>query len=135
MAQYGTKDWWILGTATPGATLPLSRSELIELYNTNAKVTIREEHEMGLSLPDPNKLLAPVDFERMLAEQTQLNNATIGYLHDLLSPESYRQPTEALHALQKRLVQEIEPIRELTGWRLAAIIAGRERGPRRQAWE
>jgi len=135
IAQYRVTDSWIPGPATPGATLPLSRSELIELYNTNAKVTIREEHEMGLSLPDPNKLLAPVDFERLLAEQTQLNNATIGYRHDLWLPESYRQPTEALQALQKRLVQEIEPIRELTGWRLAAIIAGRERGPRRQAWE
>src|SRR5260370_8588530 len=90
---------------------------------------------MALPMPDPNKLLHPVAFERMLAEQTQLNNAAIGYRHDLWSPESYRQPTEALQALQKRLVQEIEPIRELTGWRLAAIITGPERGPRRQAWE
>jgi very-short-patch-repair endonuclease len=135
IAQHRTTDSWIPGPATPGATLPLSRSELIELYNTNAKVTIKEEREMGLSLPDPEKLLSPVDFERMLTEQVQLNNATISYRHDLWLPGSYRQSTEALQELQKRLVQEVEPIRELTGWRLAAIIAGREGGPRRQAWE
>src|SRR5436309_14897644 len=71
----------------------------------------------------------------MLTEQVQLNNATISYRHDLWSPGSYRQSTVALQELQKCLVQEVEPIRELTGWRLAAIIAGREGGPRRQAWE
>src|SRR5260370_41560979 len=118
IAQHRTTDSWIPGLATPGATLPLSRSELIELYNTNAKVTIKEEREMDLSLPDPEKLLSPVDFERMLTEQVQLNNATINYRHDLWLPGSYRQSTEALQEFQKPLVQEDEPISELLGCRM-----------------
>src|SRR5260370_23352542 len=64
-----------------------------------------------------------------------MNNANIRYGHDPWVQGRYRQAPEALQELQKRLVQEVEPIRELTGWRLAAIIAGREGGPRRQAWE
>src|SRR5260221_12841288 len=90
IAQHRTTDSGIPGPATPGAALPLSRSELIELYNTNAKVTIKEEREMGRWLPDPEKLLSPGDFERMFTEQPQLNNTTISYRHDLCLPGSSR---------------------------------------------
>jgi very-short-patch-repair endonuclease/DNA polymerase III delta prime subunit len=126
---------WIPGPVNPGAPLPLSLQELVELYHSNVFISSRDERELLQLLPEAGKLLSPLEFEQLVDEQAQLSKNNIGYRHDLWASGNHHQPPETIQELHKRFAQEIEPLRDLVGWRLAAIMAGKEGGARRQAWE
>ena len=53
--------------------LPLSIDELNYLYSTNSKLTSIEEKELNYKLPDPNDLIAPEKFEKLINENNKLN--------------------------------------------------------------
>lgn len=126
---------WIPTPVKPGEPLPLSQGELVELYRTNVTVTAKDEQEIGLFLPDPDKLVAPADFEYLVAERVRLQHEDLGYRRDLWTGAAKDRSQDALEQLQACLTSAIAPLRESTRWCLAAIAAGREGGPRRQAWE
>ncbi len=126
---------WIPAPVKPGEPPPLLLDELVELYRTNVTVTAQEEQEMGQSLPDPSTLLSPTEFEHLLAERTRFQQHNLGYGQELWTGEAKERTPEALEQLQVRIAHAVLPLRESTGWCLAAVAAGREGGPRRQAWE
>lgn len=55
-------------------TLPLSIDELNYLYSTNTKLTDIEEKELNYGLPDPDKLIKPERFKKLIDENNKLNN-------------------------------------------------------------
>lgn len=126
---------WIPGPVTPDTPLPLSHRELLELYNSNALISAKDERELLHLLPEAGTLLTPFEFEQIINEQAQLNNKNITFRNDCWTFGSHNQSSEATQELHKRLMQENEPIRVLVDWRLAAIMAGKEGGARRQVWE
>ncbi len=128
---------WIPAPVQPGEPLPLSVSELVELYRSNAAITAKDEQEMTLSLPDLNKLVAPGDFERLVTERAQLLKEKRDYRDDLWQDIPANHAAEALEKLEKlkkRLMQEIGWIGNASRWQMATTEAGREGGPRYQAW-
>src|SRR5215469_13531706 len=131
------KSWLLHGyqALTTGAALPLSDSELSELYNSNIAITADDECEMALFLPETSRLITPTDFELLLAEQHQLRQENLNYGHDQWNEGSWNRPPEEIRSLQQFLMKEAEQLRNITGWPLAAIAAGREGGPRRQVWD
>lgn len=133
--DHQTKSSWIPAPVKPGEPLPLSQGELVELYRTNVTVTAKDEQEIGHFLPDPGTLVAPADFEYLVTERIRLQHQDLGYRHDLWTGAAKDRSHDALEQLQARLTHAILPLRASTGWCLAAIAAGREGGPRRQAWE
>ncbi len=126
---------WIPGPVTPGEALPLSKQELLQLYRSNATISPKDEQELTQFLPESGNLLLPTDFEQIVGKQAQLLNENIGFRRDLWSDGNQTPSVQSLQGLQHRFIQEIEPLRDLTGWRLAAILSGREGGARRQAWD
>ncbi len=126
---------WIPGPVTPDIPLPLTHRELIELYNSNALISAKDERELHMFLPESGKLLAPLEFEQLVHAQTQLMQGNFSFRRDRWSFGNTNASPEAIQELHKRLIQEIEPLRDLIGWRVAAIMAGKEGGARRQAWE
>lgn len=126
---------WIPTPVKLGEPLPLLVSELVELYRSNTVMTPKDEQEMALFLPDPSKLVALNDFERLVTERARMPKENLSYRHDLWQGTSRHQDWEKLEKLQSRLIQEISPLRHAPRWQLAAIEAGREGGPRRQAWD
>ncbi len=126
---------WIPAPVKPGEPLPLSQGELVELYRTNVTVTAQDEQEIGHVLPDPGTLIAPADFASLVTERVQLQQGDVGYRRDLWNGVAKERSQDALEHLQTRLTHAIIPLRRSTGWFLSAIAAGREGGPRRQAWE
>jgi very-short-patch-repair endonuclease len=126
---------WIPASVAPGEPLPLSQAELVELYRTNVTVTAQEEQEIGQSLPDPDTLVEPEDFEHLIAERARLQQHNVGYGRELWTGAAKDRTQVALEQLQARINLAVLPLRERTGWCLAALAAGREGGPRRQAWE
>lgn len=133
--QTRERDGWIPGPVNKGAANPLTKSELVQLYSTNGLLTPQDEREINLFLPDPKRLLSSVDFEQRMREQTRLHTESLRYREDLWFARDVNDLPESLYTLQKQLEQEIEPIKDLTGWNMAAITAGREGGIRRQSWE
>jgi len=61
------RDDWIPGPVELGAALPLSHAELAELYRLNSELSHEEEREIRQSLPDPQKLPSPEEFEELVA--------------------------------------------------------------------
>lgn len=126
---------WLPGPITLGASLPLSKNELLELYHSNAVISAKDEREMALLLPETGKLLAPVDFENLITAQTQIQHNNFAMRRDLWTGMSGNRMSEVIQSVQTRLIQAIEPLQQITGWSLAALAAGREGGIRRQIWE
>lgn len=126
---------WIPGPVKEGAALPLSTGELLELYHSNAVLTPRDEREIVLLLPESNILPPPLEFEQCISQQKALASDNFNYRRNLWSVNTGGSAPERIVQLQQRLTQEIEPLRELNGWRLAAIVAGRDGGAWRQVWD
>lgn len=126
---------WMPGPVNEGALLPLSISELLDLYNSNAVLTPKDEREIVLILPESRILPSPLEFEQCVNQQTALLKDDFCYRRNLWFVDTGSRSPERIVQLQQRLVQEIEPLRELNGWRLAAIAAGRDGGAWKQAWD
>jgi hypothetical protein len=80
-------------------------------------------------------LISPIDFEQQIHTQAHLLKFDLNYRRDLWFIANHIQLPEEIQRLHTYLIQEIEPLRNLTGWRLAAVVAGREGGAYRQIWD
>ncbi len=129
------RDGWIPTPVAPGAPLPLAEGELIDLYRSNALVTAKDEQELTLALPDPHQLMPPGDFERLVAERERLYATDLDYRRDLWSGRTIQQAPTVLEAIYEQLQQAIESLKEGARWQIAALVAGRDGGPYRQAWD
>jgi len=125
---------WIPGPIIAGMSLPLSIGELIDLYNSNRSISQQEEQEISILSADSGLLSTPFEFEQFIAEQAELRQKDLNYRQELWIGEQLKYSDQEMKHLQQRLVQEIEPLRNLSGWRLAALSAGREGGAYRQVW-
>ena len=135
VAQTRGQHDWIPGRVSLGAPLPLSVADLIDLYRTNVTVTPEDERELVGTLPSPDELLAPVEFERLIDERRRLADKNLRLREDLWADASAEESPENLDLLFQRLTQAMEPLRDAHGWKLAAIAAGRQGGPHREPWE
>jgi RNA polymerase-binding transcription factor DksA/very-short-patch-repair endonuclease/DNA polymerase III delta prime subunit len=72
VAEGTGRDDWIPGPVEPGAPLPLSQEELAELYRLNRELPQEDERELLASLPEPEKLPSPEEFESLVALITQV---------------------------------------------------------------
>ena len=125
---------WIPGPVAAGDPLLLAAGDLAELYRSNTFLSPADEQELALALPDPQQLLSPSDFERLVANREQLPPQDAGR-RELWDETLAEPPPAPLAALQQRMLQALEPLRDETRWRLAALTAGREGGPARRAWD
>jgi very-short-patch-repair endonuclease/Cdc6-like AAA superfamily ATPase len=135
VAAQRERDDWIPSPITAGVPLPLAEGELIALYRSNTLVTSRDEHELTLALPDPRELMPPSDFEGLVAEREPLHATDLDYRRDLWSGRTTQQTPAILEALYMQLQQAIQPLKEGARWQIAALVAGRDGGPYRQAWD
>ena len=138
VAAHRETDAWIPTPVTFGVPCPLTLDELRELYHTNLTVTPQDEREMVPGLPEPQRLLSPVDFARLAEEYNQLRQTNLNYRQNLwhmISGSPASDVTMKLQELQQRLILALEPLHERVPWRLAALAAGREGGPRLQSWQ
>ncbi len=126
---------WIPGPVRLGAPLPLSAGELIELYRTNTAVTPEDERELATVLPNPSDLPDPVEFERLMTDRTRLARKDLQLRQDLWSGAPKDQEPRTLEDLLQRLTQAAHPLHEMSGWRFAAIAAGRGDGIHREPWD
>lgn len=126
---------WVPSPVMHGAPLPLSVGDLADLYRTNAVLTSQDQDELSLGLPDPADLMTPSDFARLCATRERLQPDQLDFRTDLWGEAEQRPSKAVLTDVLERVGHAIRPLGEGDGWRLSAIDAGHEGGPRRQAWE
>ena len=125
---------WLPGPVSASAPLPLSHSELVELYATNGSTAPTDEQELGPALPDLQKLIPTALFAELVKERFSLAamDLTIG---SSFWKEGTGRQAESLRSMLERAQAVVESIGTAPAWQLAAIDAGQQKGPRREAWE
>jgi len=115
---------WIPSPVEPEEPLPLTVSELMELYNSNKLVTGEEELELQYELPETSDITAPSDFKDIVNQLNLLEGEDLEARKDLWLSPSEGMP-EQLQDLSEKLMEAIQPLFTETGWQLSAL-AGQE---------
>ncbi len=116
-----------------GAALPLSASELHELYRTNLLVSSEDERELGGQLPPLKELPTPAKFRSMLAQRQAALDAAFGPREDL-----WDQKSPELSSLEEFLDDSrviVSQIEKAMPWQLEAMAAGWQGPEHAKPWE
>jgi hypothetical protein len=136
VAQGAQSDSWIPGPVEPRAPLPLSVSEVQELYETNAAVTDADEREIDRNLPALGAIPSPDTLVRLIADEAKWKDSdhTYGARYWAGNPAA-----PDLLNLMERLRHEAEATLEVlpssADWMVALVEAGRQGGNHRQVWD
>lgn len=129
--------------------LAVTISDLELLYETNSKISIEEESELNLNLPNPQDLLSPQEFEKLLetkqrfvAKLSVINNEIDSAIE--INSETY-EPTMAgepvYQAFKANFANDLlcdikkSANTEFSQWTANAILAGKKGGGFRTVWD
>ncbi|HET7149883.1 MAG TPA: AAA domain-containing protein [Candidatus Acidoferrum sp.] len=126
---------WIPGPVAAVAPLPLSSSELTDLYRTNVSLSAEDEAALSSPLPEMQGLPRTEDFEASVSERNRLSMEELDFRSDLWERDAPQGTPEELRALTTNLAQAVEPLTGNEKWKLAAVYAGKYGGAHRQPWE
>ncbi len=132
----GHHDWIPCGLSA-GEPLPLSPGELADLYRCAKAVTTADEHELALSLPDPQGLAKPAEFDAVLARCARVaaTDRTTGTEYWTTEPQGAIDEAERLDRLAGRIEEAVAKIDADRPWKLAAIDAGCQDERHRAPWD
>jgi very-short-patch-repair endonuclease len=123
---------WIPGPVAAGAPLPLSDSELHELYATNAQLSTSEEAELAAGLPLPETLPDPAGFGRMVAalSATEADGLGLFWERAAVEPE-----LPLLEGLRGNAVMLSDEVAAMAPWQKTLLAAGYEGGAEADLWK
>jgi hypothetical protein len=134
VARERTKNNWIPTPVVLGSSLPLSEGELVDLYRTNTIVTLRDEVDLGYTLPNPGELWMPDEFERKAEGRKRLVEFDLRFRSDLWNTQPTETGLEDLEKLAEGLRKAADFIDPGEQWKLAALSAGRGDQGSREPW-
>lgn len=137
----------IPGQVQEGKEIPLTREELSLLYGSNGTFSRQDLKEMGENLPRSSRILSPDDVESLLRQQESLGEREKGLLQELpdWSVEDqqvfYRHEQIVVEFQQEAFLAAEADYRQMdflwmdSPWAREAVLAGRQAGSARRAWE
>lgn len=134
IAEKGANDW-IPAPLADGTPCPLSETEVVDLYGTNATVTDEDEAELGATLPVSTELIIPEQFESHVQERAHLSELDREHRKEFWMKEPVAGELEATRLLVSNLSAAIEPLDDKSAWKQEVVAAGRDGGDRRKTWE
>jgi very-short-patch-repair endonuclease len=126
---------WIPGPAAAVAPLPLSPSELADLYRTGVSISREDENELSGHLPDLHSLPRAEEFESSIRERNLLSMEDLDVRSDLWDCHAPPCSPIEVEALAAALTQAVEPLSGREKWKLATVYAGKYGGVHRQPWD
>ena len=126
---------WIPGPVAAVAPLPLSSSELTDLYRTNVSLSAEDEAALSGQLPEMHDLPRPEEFDSSVSERNRLRMEDLDFRSDLWQSGAPLGLTDEFEALIANLTQAVDPLSGNDKWKLAAVYAGKYGGAHRQPWE
>jgi very-short-patch-repair endonuclease/Cdc6-like AAA superfamily ATPase len=130
------KDDWIPHPVNLGCELPLSETEVAELYTTNLIISPEDETDLALSLPEPELLMPSHEFDSLVEELSDLKSTNfVG--RDELWESSDSVTVSMLEELLMKLDRAVEPIANGVNdlLRLTLIDDGRRGIEYSKVWE
>jgi very-short-patch-repair endonuclease len=130
------KDDWIPESVQLGYDLPLSEKEVADLYSTSQLVTPQDERDLALSLPEPELMMPPHDFDSLMNDLSRLNRTNLKDRNDLWEARD-AMTGNVLEDLPRKLHRAVEPIVGGVNdpLRLTLINDGRRGADYRKLWE
>jgi very-short-patch-repair endonuclease len=126
---------WIPGPVAAVAPLPLSPSELADLYRTGVSISREDENELSGHLPELRDLPRAEEFETSVSERNRLGMEDLDLRSDLWESGAERNSPEEVEGLSTALIQAAEPLSGKEKWKLAAVYAGKYGDVHRQPWD
>lgn len=126
---------WIPGPIRADTGLPLAGTELAELYDSNKLISPEVESELAGPLPGPSDVLATAEFQDLLQEKKRLEDTDHNFRADLWQSDIEGPSADLLMETATKLKQAVEVLGSSERWKLAALYAGKNGGPHREAWE
>ena len=126
---------WIPGPVAAVAPLPLSSTEVADLYRTNTSLSREDEAELASPLPDLHDLPLPEDFDDRVGEKNRLAMDDLDFRADLWQSSAADGSAEEIQTLAADLVQAVEPLSGNDKWKLAAVYSGKYGGAHRAPWD
>lgn len=134
VAEGTGKNDWIPAPVKTATPLPLSATEIIELYKTNNIVTADDESELSAMLPALADLLTPEDFEKLISEKEQLKTKDLKYRKELWA-EGHPTSRTALRDLLARLHDAVSSLDAQRSWQIRLIEIGKQGCVHREPWD
>jgi hypothetical protein len=117
------------------APLPLSPTELGDLYRTSVSISREDETELSGHLPELHDLPSADHFEVSVNERNRLSMEDLELRSDLWESGGTPHSPGEIEALAAALTQAVEPLCGKDKWKLAALYAGRYGDVHRQPWD
>ena len=130
----GAGRWeWLPAGLEPGAALPLSMTEVEELYRTNLLLSAIDEADLDSALPPLDKLVAPGEVERHIRNLHELQAAdrTFGRACWASVPDD---PEDLLGGIVSRLEDAMANARAMPAWQRAIAAIGPDGARAREVW-
>ncbi len=120
------KHDWIPGPVALGEPLPLSPSELVELYATNPQTTAEDDLHVDDPLPTVDEVLTSAEFRQIAEQQASLSDQSKGHVNSHWAAAKFTtQHPPKLDDLIRGFREAINSFRAMEPWQLAAVDAGR----------
>lgn len=129
------KDDWIPSPVNLGESLPLSHAEVVGLYQTNARLSLADERELGGSRPELNALPTPTEFRLAVDEMAALASQNLRLREELWDAALEPDELAEFDQMMELATKTIEFLRDSKPWQLEAIQSGRDDKQARRVWE
>ena len=126
---------WIPSPVELGVPLPLSHAEIVELYQTNVRITADDERALGAYRPDASALPTPHEFKTTIQELGLLAGQNLRLRQELWNNAGESGELAEFEQLMELAGKTIELFRDSTAWQSLAIQAGRDGNLARREWE
>jgi len=133
-AGVGKHDW-IPGDARLGDPLPLSVSEIEDLYRTNVRLAPKDETELSFSLPNPSSIPSPESFAEYVRNRHLLSRKDLSLREDLWGRPLGDEKPEEFEALAMQLASAVEAIAGAESWEMEVYLSGFQGDVHRAPWE
>ena len=130
----GSADW-IPSPVEPGAPLPLSHAEIVELYQTNARITADDERAQAAFRPEVSALPTPHEFRTTIQELNALAGQALRVREELWINTRAPGDLADFDRMLELTNKAIDFFRDSAPWQLLAIQAGRDGNIARQEWD
>jgi len=130
----GATDW-IPSPVDLGTPLPLSHAEVVELYQTNARVSAEDERAISAFRPLPSVLPNSLEFKNTITELNALAVEDLRMREELWDKEREPRELSEFDRMMELAGKTIEFMHNSAPWQLLAIQAGRDGGSARREWE
>lgn len=142
---------WIPGKVVLYAPLPVSMGDFELLYRTNSTISKEEEKELSQNIPNPNNLISPKEFTKILERIEQCNSEVVELTNKIkvIRPSciigngkitiggylfNNNVNQEGVATLSKKIEETNDLIRQFDKWNINAILAGKMGGSYKNAW-